>query len=392
MVTREFPPYGVGGASTHTLRLSHALEKAGIDVNVVSFGSSTASSTLVRFIQPKSSIISRSSQGTGRDLAVLYDIARFGRILKNVIAKDDYTIVHVQEPYVGSFLKAKNKITTIHDTSYGELRSMAAETSGVREAKKIFFYSAIGFISEYASLASSKAIITPAPNIRSELVGQYRICADKVITVMNGVSENPYSAISREKAKHILKMDSAKTLVFTTARHIARKRLDVLLMAISHLNNKGLLNGVEVRIGGDGPLRSYLERLAERLGVAFKVNFIGWMSDDQLSLHLRACDIFVLCSEYEASPIGVLEAMISGAAVVCTNVEGFPAPSLAKGGVEILIVPPRDPGALATAIRQLLNQTRLREGISRNGSRFAAQYSWDKVAKRTIEIYEACAA
>ena len=39
------------------------------------------------------------------------------------IAKNDYNIVHVQEPYVGGFLKAENKITTIHDTSYGELRS-----------------------------------------------------------------------------------------------------------------------------------------------------------------------------------------------------------------------------------------------------------------------------
>jgi glycosyltransferase involved in cell wall biosynthesis len=392
LVTREFPPYVVGGVGTHTLHLSHALQRAGIDVNIISFGSPKASTGLVRFIQPKSSIISKSAQGIGSDLAVVYDIARYGKILRNMVAKDDYDIVHVQEPYVGGFLKAKNKITTIHDTSYGELRSMVTDPSGVREIRKIVFYTALGFIEEYASLASSKAIITPAPNIRSELVEKYRIGADKVITIMNGASENPYSAISKQKAKYLVKIDSAKALVFTTARHIARKRLDVLLMALSRLNNKGLLNDVEIRIGGDGSLRSYLERLAERLGVASKVHFIGWISDDQLSLHLRASDIFVACSEYEASPIAVLEAMISGAAVVCTDIQGFPAPSLAKAGVEILIVPPRDPYALATAILRLLTNRRLSDRISKNGARFAAQYTWDKVAQRTVEVYEACLA
>ena len=392
MVTREFPPYVVGGIGTHTSHLSQALQTAGIDVNVISFGSPKASSGLVRFIDPKSSIISRCAQGTGRDLAVIYDIARYGKILRNVVAKNEYNIVHVQEPYVGGFLKAENKITTIHDTSYGELRSMATGLSGVREIKKIVFYTALGFIEEYASLASSKVIITPAPNIRSELMEKYRIGADKVITVMNGASENSYSAISKQKAKHSVKIDSAKALVFTTARHIARKRLDDLLVALSRLNNKGLLNDVEIRIGGDGPLRSYLERLAEQLGVASKVHFIGWISDDQLSLHLRASDIFVACSEYEASPIGILEAMISGTAVVCTNIQGFPAPSLAKAGVEILIVPPRNPYALATAIRRLLTNGALRDGISKNGARFAAQYTWDKVAKRTIGVYDACLA
>jgi glycosyltransferase involved in cell wall biosynthesis len=392
MVTREFPPYVVGGVGTHTLHLSQAVQRAGVDVNVISFGSPKASSGLVRFVHPKSSIISRSAYGTGHDLAIIYDIVRYGKILRSVVAKNDYNIVHVQEPYVGGFLRAENKITTVHDTSYGELRSMATGPSGVREIGKIAFYSTLGFIEEYASLASSKAIITPAPNIRSELVEKYRIGADKVITVMNGASENTFSAISKQEAKRSVNIDPAKALVFTTARHITRKRLDVLLVALSRLNDEGMLNGVEVRIGGDGPLRSYLERLAESLGIASKVHFTGWLSDDQLSLHLRASDIFVVCSEYEASPIAVLEAMISGAAVVCTNIQGFPAPSLAKAGVEILLVPPRHAHALATAIRRLLTDRGLRDGISTNGARFAAQYTWDKVAKRTIGVYEACLA
>ena len=391
MVTREFPPYAVGGVGTHTLHLSRALQNAGVDVQAISFGDPRASSNAVRFVAPKSSIISRSPQSTGHDLAVMCDIARYGRILNRIVAKEDFDIVHVQEPYVGGYLKARNKVTTIHDTSYGELRSMASNATGLREIKKVLFYMGLGFAAEYASIASSKAIITPAPNIAHELVKKYRLGGGKVRTIMNGVeAETLHSSISKEEAKDRLQIDSSKVLVFTSARHIARKRLDLLLMAISHLDSNDLLNGLEVRIGGDGPLKPRLEHLAQKLGIASKVKFLGWMSEDVLSLHHRASDVFVICSDYEASPIAILEAMMNETAVVSTRIPGFPAPSLAENGVDLLLVPPRNHAALAAAIQLLVVDKGARERISKNAKTFALQYTWDKVARRTLAVYEAC--
>lgn len=390
MVAREYPPYTVGGAGVHTSRLSKALQNVGIEVQVIAFGNPSASSGFVKFVQPKSAIIARTAESPGRELAVLYDIARYRQIVTKFLAKNEFDIIHVQEPYVGGFLKVKNKITTIHDTSYGELRSMTNNEIGLPEVRKTMFYLTTGFIAEYASLATSRAIITPAPNITDELMSKYRLGATKLVTIMNGVAENPYLSISKDKAKRMLGIDPDRTLIFTSARHVARKRLDVLIAAASLLQKWGCLDKAELRIGGDGPLKPSLTRLAEEFGLDEKVKFVGWTSDDELNLYLRASDIFVLCSDYEASPIAALEAMASNTAVISTNILAYPVPSYTRDGVEILTVPPRDRSALATAIRKLLMDREYRESIAMKGAQFAARYTWRNVAQKTIRVYEAC--
>jgi glycogen(starch) synthase len=390
MVTREFPPFVVGGIATHTFHLSRALINLGVDVKVVSFGNPKRSSDAVTFIQPKSSIISSSKQVMGRDLAILYDIARFRRILNKMIAKEGFDIVHVQEPYVGGHIKAETKITTIQTTSYGELSSMAASSAGLHEIERVLFYVGVGFIMEHASLASSKVIITVAPAIRDELVHKYRVGREKIIIIMNGVeSKNEYSSLSRNEAKRIIQADPSKILLFAASRHIARKRFDLLLKAISMAEAKDLLTKVEVRIGGDGPLRPYLESLVETLGIRSRVKFLGWLSGDAMALHCKASDIFVSSSDYEGSPLAILEAMISGAAVVSTNIPGYPVPTQATDDVNILLTPPRDAVALANAIRALITDQNLRDRISKSGKAFALQHTWDKIADRTLRVYEA---
>jgi hypothetical protein len=85
----------------------------------------------------------------------------------------------------------------------------------------------------------------------------------KTALTTNGVEPmNEYLSIQREEAKRMLRIDPSKALVFTAARHMARKRLDVLLRVISPLKGKGLLGKCE--IGGDRPLRLSLETRANR--------------------------------------------------------------------------------------------------------------------------------
>jgi glycosyltransferase involved in cell wall biosynthesis len=389
MITREFPPYVVGGVGTHTFHLSRALTRLRADVHVVSFGDSEKSSDTVTFVDPKSSIISRSAQSIGQDLAVLYDIARFARISGKIAAERAFDVLHVQEPYVGGYLRADAKVTTIHDTSYGELRSIVG-LARPREIEKALFYIGVGFIMEYASMATSNIVITPAPNIRHELVHRYILGGGKTVVVMNGVEpENQYSALSREEAKEMLGLQSSSILIFTSGRHVTRKRLDVFLKALSILEGRNSLKGVEARIGGDGPLRSHLENSARELGLGSRVRFLGWLTRDALELHYRASDIFVACSDYEASPIAILEAMIAGAPVVSTNIPGFPAPALARDRVDILLTAPGDPVSLADAVELLIEDDNLRGAISTNERAFALRYSWEEVAKRTMKIYGA---
>jgi glycosyltransferase involved in cell wall biosynthesis len=389
MATREFPPYIVGGIAIHTFYLSRALEKLGVDVRVISFGDPERSSETVRFVKPKSSVISRSPQPIGRDLAVLYDMARFGKILNNTVAKGDFDIVHVQEPYVGGFVKARNKVTTIQVTSYGELSSMASSSAAFLEMKKMLFYVSLGFVMEYASIATSKIIITTAPNIWDEVVHRYRLGIGKTVVIMNGVeSENQYLSASKQGAKEMLQMDPTRVFVFASGRHVARKRLDILIKAISILKEKNLLNKIDVRIGGDGRVRPYLESLVRKLGLESRVKFLGWLDRRAVELYYRASDIFVSCSDYESGPISILEAMIAETSVVSTRIPGFA--TLAENHVNILLFPPSDHVALANAIELLARDEGLRESLSKNGKTFALRHTWDRVAERTLRVYDSC--
>lgn len=102
-----------------------------------------------------------------------------------------------------------------------------------------------------------------------------------------------------------------------------------------------------LRLAGDGPVRRDLERLAERLGIADHVEFLGVRTDvDQL---LIDADLLVLASyAVECFPYAVLEAMAAGRGVVATSVAGLP--ELVDDRVTGRLVAPQDPSALSASI------------------------------------------
>lgn len=386
VVGREYPPFTVGGVATHTYNLVNSLEQLGIDVDVISFGDSRESNEKVTFIDPRSSMISREAQPISRDILIPYDIASFTRKIVGIIKGSKYDVVHIQEPYVGGLIKAQNKVTTIHDTSYSEVKSILSGSPHFKDIERMIFYTSFGLLMEYASFVTSKAIITPALHVRNELARTYRLGMSKLVTVMNGVDpRNMYSSISKGTAKEMLGIKDDKILLFTSCQHIARKKLDILLEALSFLKDDYLEN-IEVRIGGDGPLKPNLMDLAIRLKIDGKVKFMGWLTRDELELHYRASDIFVMSSDYEAGPISMLEAMVAETSVISSNILGFP--SLARNGEDALLVPPRDPKSLSKAIETLISEKDLRTKLSQNGRRFANRFTWEKVAEMTIKIYE----
>ena len=121
---REYPPFEVGGVAKHTFYLVKHLRNLGVECEVLSFGNSKFSEDGTRFIDPSSSIISRSNSAITSDARIPFDIRRYGRIANELIGKEDFDIVHVEEPYVGAFVKHNRKVTTLHDTSYGEMKSI----------------------------------------------------------------------------------------------------------------------------------------------------------------------------------------------------------------------------------------------------------------------------
>jgi glycosyltransferase involved in cell wall biosynthesis len=102
---------------------------------------------------------------------------------------------------------------------------------------------------------------------------------------------------------------------------------------------------------GDGPLRTALNQLVQRLGLADRVRFEGWQ-DDPVSFY-ATCDVLVLTSETEGNPNVVLEGMAAGAAIVCTRCTSW-IEDFEKVGA-LVGVPVGDAPGLAHAITGLLD-------------------------------------
>ena len=114
--------------------------------------------------------------------------------------------------------------------------------------------------------------------------------------------------------------------------------------------------------------------LAQRLGVADRIEFPGGVPKEEVPRLLEDSDILLNTTNVDNTPISVLEAMACGLCVVSTNVGGIPY--MLEDGEDALLVPPNDPAALAQAIRRLLMSDGLAGKLSRNGREKAQHYDW----------------
>ena len=383
-VTREYPPFEVGGVARHTFNLVRSLEGLGVDCRVVSFGDSSLSNDGVLFVEPSSSVLSRGNRPLGMDVRIPFDLARFTGVVNALLAREGFDVVHVEEPYVGAFVRFPRKVTTVHDTSYGELRSIVNQGFSSPNLKRAFFYVYMGFFLERACMASSRLLVAPFAHVKRELLWKYGVAEPKVRVIGNGVElPRREELLDREVAKLKLGLVGVP-LVFAAAQHVARKRLETLVEAVRLLHLDGA--GLRVVIAGDGPLRGQLAGLAKGYGLGEVVVLPGWVSREALGLYYRAADVFVLTSEYEAGPISLLEAMSYGTSVVSSRIEGFP--SLLREGVDGLLFPVGDALALSECLRLMLGDEGLRRRSSEAGRAFAERFSWERVAEETLALYE----
>jgi glycosyltransferase involved in cell wall biosynthesis len=141
-------------------------------------------------------------------------------------------------------------------------------------------------------------------------------------------------------------------------------------------------------IAGEGELRPQLEHQIRQHHLEKHVILAGFRTDS-LSLH-KAFDLFVMSSVTEGLGTSILDAMACGKPVVGTTAGGIP--EVVADGETGLLVPPRDPAAMAGAIIRLLSDRSLRERMGAAGlARVCERFSAEIMVKKTLEVYEALA-
>jgi glycosyltransferase involved in cell wall biosynthesis len=170
------------------------------------------------------------------------------------------------------------------------------------------------------------------------------------------------------------------TLVLA-GRLVPQKSLDVALRAVA------LAEGVSLAVAGDGPGRAGAEALARDLGLAGRVRFLGAQRREAVFELFAAADAALLSSSWESFGLVVAEALAVGTPVISTAVGGVV--EVLTDGENGLLVPPRDPEALAAAIRRFFADGELRDRLRAAAPGSVARLAPDAVYGRLEEILRA---
>lgn len=203
-----------------------------------------------------------------------------------------------------------------------------------------------------------------------------------VDVIWNGADERFFFPRDRAACREELDLPRDRCIVAYAGYLLREKGLFELIEATARI-------AVEERpllvLAGSGEVRGELEARAADLGV--ETLFLGALQHERIATLFGAADVVTLPSYYEGLPNVVCEAMLSGRAVVASDVGGIP--EIVQNGESGLIVPAREVAPLAEALRRACTDPALRERLAGAARAFAAEHlTWRVSAKRYEALYE----
>jgi glycosyltransferase involved in cell wall biosynthesis len=227
-----------------------------------------------------------------------------------------------------------------------------------------------------------QAITTVSEELKAYLAAQ-GFDPDRIRVVRNGI--DPGSAPTphaRRAARLALGLPADALIIGSVARLDPVKSLDTLVRAFSDLHQS--VPDARLAIVGDGPEREPLARLVRREGLGGSIRLIG--PHPAAREVMPAFDMYVNSSTSEGISVTILEAMAAAVPVVATNVGG--TPEVVENGRTGLLVPPRDPHALAMALRRLIGAPAERAACGEAGrKRVLEAFSLDRMVMEYLSVY-----
>jgi glycogen(starch) synthase len=238
-------------------------------------------------------------------------------------------------------------------------------------------------------------IITVSYAMKDELI-QLGFPRDKIHVSYNGVDPQKYdpksvSAEQVRKIKEFYGLKNDELMILFLGRLVGVKGVDKLIMAMPHVLRK--IPQARLVIVGVGDQQEYLANLTRTMRLNEYVRFrFDFIPEEDRILHYAACDVAVFPSYYEPFGIVALEAMSMEKPVVvgATGVSGMR---------EIVVccseeqcgyhIDPNNPSDIAWGIISSLENPERRKWLGKNGrKRVLNEFTWNKIAEKTIELYE----
>ncbi|MBO6011126.1 MAG: polysaccharide pyruvyl transferase CsaB [Oscillospiraceae bacterium] len=340
----------VGGAKTHVLTLLRELSR-------------TMEIRLVCFMEAE---FTEDARAMGLDPVIMRgSIPSVVKRLRAYVAEEGFDIIHSHGSrgnFLSSLLGVKNipRVSTVHSDWRLDYmgRPLAALTYGVLNALAL------------RGMDYLVAVSDPM----AELLIKRGFAPDRIFTVYNGVDMAVQERPSREGAETVN--------VGIAARLNPVKDVETLVRGFSEAAKER--PELRLRIAGDGPEEGRLKKLADQLGAADKIEFLGWVED--VDGFYATLDVNTLTSISETFPYALTEGARWGLATVATRVGGVP--KLIDSAVSGILIEPGDAKALAAALVRLASDAELRRDMGEKlHEKTARLFSLEATRDTMTDIY-----
>lgn len=271
----------------------------------------------------------------------------------------------------------------------GEMKNRIA----VHESEKEGAYRLDG---ERRVLKSADKIIAATLAEQAQLQWLYKADPRKITIIPPGVDTCHFYPIPVDEAKDYIGIPREDRMVLFVGRIEPLKGVDTLIKAMSCLRLKEFERPTSlVIIGGDPSAppeqmsaeMARLQAICHDLCMDRMVIFLGKRGQDTLPYYYSAAEVLVMPSHYESFGMVALEAMACGTPVVASQVGGLAF--LVQDGLTGFHVPDQDDAALCDRLTRLLGDAALRTGMGAAAAEYAQGYSWQRVTRQVIDVYQA---
>lgn len=388
IITPDYPP-SFGGIGTHVYEVSNQLTKLGCKITilvirlarpisqpdefkirlfenltVVTFPSSFDGdfSELVDFDYDKNGTILNLLRNAKMNLEI------FPMVYNYLMTCEPFDIIHSHDAYLANISVAIKRIFNLPMVS--TIHALTASIQNHLDSNRRFL------------INNSNTTILVSKQMKDQIKYRFGVIQSKLSIIHNGVSGEFTRQLLHKKNDRKCK---EKTITFC-GRLAPLKGCDILISAFSRLLVKIDSDfKLKLLIIGDGQSKNGLEALVEKLNIEEYVEFVGYKASNEVREILQKSLLHIVPSLEEPFGIVALEAMAEGAPVIATSVGGLM--EFVKDKCNGVLVPPNNVEALANAMYSLLNDEQTALRYMENGIKTAKDYSWENVAKKTLEIY-----
>ncbi len=376
MLTWEYPPSSAGGTAAHVDGLSQAMSRQGHEVVVITRRTpGTPTDTRVGSVRVLRADVELPwlpdnpvTQAASANHAFVALSSRLLAWRPHIVHAHDWSVAWAANALTE--IHGAQMVTTFHGTERGRHGGHLppGDASDINTV-------------EWWQAYRSARVTASTKLLAREIVEGFELDPDRVTRVPAGIDPTWWQTIGPDEM-----VDERSRRIFAWGRVQYEKGFQVLARAVATLRVRE--PGLECTIAGRGSYLPELQSQIDIAGVGDIIELPGFVNDNELRACVHGAGCVVIPSLYEPFGVVALEALAGGAPLVVANTGGLA--ELVAGTGAALLFEPGNADDLAMCIERILNDRALGdEMVAAGKSLLVASYSWDAIAARTLDVFNA---